>query len=176
VGNKEGNHLINFGNRLRAFREKANLSQDQIQYATGVTQTQISKIESGKTNPEITTVYRLAELFGQDHQLLILNSSVPSSTELQKNINRYLRLHDIDPEIFIRKGLTRMIKVELEEGKFFNAPKLTMEISKFLKDKHKILFTTSRISDTLEELKKKGFIEKIPTDKKSKYLYKKRAK
>lgn len=177
VGKKEDiQHLLNFGNRLRIFREKANLSQDQIQYATGVTQTQVSKIEAGKTNPEITTAYKLAELFGQDYQLFLLNSPIPSSAELQRNINKYLRMHDINPEIFVRKGLTRMIKLELEEGKFFNISRLTIEIAKFLKEKHKVSFSTSRISDTLEELRKKGFIEKNPTDKRSRFLYRKRNK
>jgi transcriptional regulator with XRE-family HTH domain len=172
--NDDSQHLIGFGNRLRNFRERANLSQDQIHYATGVTQTQISKIETANTDPRMTTVFKLAEFFGQDFQLFLLGSSIPPSNELQRNISKYLIQHGIDPEIFSRKGLTRIIKTELHEGKFFNVPRSTLEITKFLKEKHKVSFTTSRTSDTLEELRRKGLIDKIPTDKKSRFRYKKR--
>jgi len=52
---KKAESLKRFGARLRQIRETAEISQEQIQYATGITQSHLSMIESGRLN---TVTYR----------------------------------------------------------------------------------------------------------------------
>ncbi|MGD9735214.1 MAG: helix-turn-helix domain-containing protein [Solirubrobacterales bacterium] len=52
-----------FGQNLRAIRKQAGLSQEAVQFASGVHRTVISKIERGETGPCLVTIVRLVNLF-----------------------------------------------------------------------------------------------------------------
>lgn len=49
------------GEHIRAIRDKRNLSQDKLEALSGVDRAQISRIENGKINVEISTLIKLAE-------------------------------------------------------------------------------------------------------------------
>ena len=52
-------------NRLRMFREKAGLSQQQLAIKSGVGKTTISSIEIGQTaNPGVSAAFRLSRALG----------------------------------------------------------------------------------------------------------------
>ncbi|RYY49959.1 MAG: XRE family transcriptional regulator [Chitinophagaceae bacterium] len=51
---------VALGKRLKALRKLRNLSQLDIEVATGIPNADISRIENGKTNPELVTLIRLA--------------------------------------------------------------------------------------------------------------------
>jgi len=53
--------LEQFGKRLRKLRKKRNLRQLDLEVATGINRTDISKIENGLKNIEFYTMVRLAE-------------------------------------------------------------------------------------------------------------------
>ena len=53
---------------LRA-REQQHLSQRQLSERTGITQADISKIETGEANPTLQTLKRLAEAMGMSLQI-----------------------------------------------------------------------------------------------------------
>lgn len=49
------------GGNLRAVRHKRGLSQEQVAERSGVHATEVSRIESGKRDPRVSTVERLAK-------------------------------------------------------------------------------------------------------------------
>ncbi|RYY39029.1 MAG: XRE family transcriptional regulator [Chitinophagaceae bacterium] len=49
-----------FGSRLRQLRELRGLSQLDLELASGINRTEISRIENGQKNIELATIVRLA--------------------------------------------------------------------------------------------------------------------
>jgi DNA-binding XRE family transcriptional regulator len=52
------------GTNLREAREKLGLTQEQVAERSGVHATEVSRIEAGKRDPQISTLERLAEAVG----------------------------------------------------------------------------------------------------------------
>jgi transcriptional regulator with XRE-family HTH domain len=50
-----------FGRAIRFLRDNANLSQEQVAERSGIHPTQISLLETGKSNPTHKTLHRLAD-------------------------------------------------------------------------------------------------------------------
>lgn len=59
--------------RLRAVRERALMTQDELAERSGIAQTTISALELGKQQPRIKTVRALAEALGVDARELIVD-------------------------------------------------------------------------------------------------------
>jgi transcriptional regulator with XRE-family HTH domain len=166
--------LVLFGKRVRAIREAANISQEQLQYATGISQSQIGRIESGTLNTGINHVSRIAEFFGlEDFELFQYKASVPDSDDLKRSITKYLKTRDIEPSVFLRKSIVFYLETKVLPSKFLNTPRYTQEISEYLEQKHNAKFTTTGLSQALERFRRKGLVEKLTTDKKSKFQYRK---
>jgi transcriptional regulator with XRE-family HTH domain len=51
----------NLGANLREARKKQGMSQEQVAEGSGVHATEVSRIESGKRDPRVSTVKRLAK-------------------------------------------------------------------------------------------------------------------
>jgi len=49
------------GTNLRAARERLGLTQEEVAQRSGVHATEVSRIESGKRDPQVSTLRRLAE-------------------------------------------------------------------------------------------------------------------
>jgi len=49
-----------FADNVRAAREKAALTQEQLAWAAGLHQTEIARIESGRRNPGLDTIFKVA--------------------------------------------------------------------------------------------------------------------
>lgn len=166
--------MILFGKRLKAIREAANISQEQIQFATGISQSQIARIESGDLNTGISHVSRLANFFGlEDFQLFQYHEPVPDSDELRKNISKFLKAQSIDASTFLRKSIVYYLESKVLESKFLQTPRLTIEIAEYLEERYNAEFTTMSLSQALNRFVKKGRIERVLTDIKSKYRYRK---
>jgi HTH-type transcriptional regulator, competence development regulator len=63
-GKRFKNELQAFGLRLQRERQKANLSQLDLEIRTGINRTEISRIENGLKNIEFNTIVKLAEGLG----------------------------------------------------------------------------------------------------------------
>jgi len=175
VRHKKQNSLTLFGKRLKAFRQAVDLSQEQVYYATGIGQSHLVKIESGTVNTGISHIALLAEFFGvEDFQLLEYKAPIPDAEFLRKNVSKYLKSKGIDPTVVFKKSLVRLIETKLLSSKFFTTARFAKEIADFLAEKHDAEFNTSHISHVMEVFTKKGLVEKIATDKKSKFQYKKK--
>jgi transcriptional regulator with XRE-family HTH domain len=53
-----------FGANLRRTRERAGLTQEALTDSTGVHMTEISRLENGRKDPQLTTIVRLATGLG----------------------------------------------------------------------------------------------------------------
>lgn len=55
--------MHSLGPLLRAHRERAGLTQEQVEEATGITQGHVSAIEVGRREPSLDVLRRLARLY-----------------------------------------------------------------------------------------------------------------
>jgi transcriptional regulator with XRE-family HTH domain len=53
-------YLVEFGRRLRAVRRYRDITQDELAEQVGTSRTRLSRIERGRTNPTLESIYRLA--------------------------------------------------------------------------------------------------------------------
>jgi transcriptional regulator with XRE-family HTH domain len=53
-----------FAENVRVAREKAGLTQEQLAWAAGLHQTEIARIEGGRRNPGLDTVFKVARGLG----------------------------------------------------------------------------------------------------------------
>jgi transcriptional regulator with XRE-family HTH domain len=53
--------MSKLGTNLREARERLNLTQEEIAQRSGVHATEVSRIEAGKRDPQVSTVERLAK-------------------------------------------------------------------------------------------------------------------
>jgi hypothetical protein len=126
-------------------------------------------------NIGLTHISVLADFFGlEEFELLQYKNPIPDSELLKKNVSKYLKKSSIDPSIFLKKGLAHLLRDKVLPTRFMASPKYTKEIALYLADKFQAEFTTTAISQALENLRKKGLVEKILTDKKSKFQYRKK--
>lgn len=168
-----------FGKRLQAFRLAADLSQEQVHLATGIGQSHVAKTELGQVNTSISHVSLYAELFGvEDNELLDYDGAVPEEATLKKGVTKFLKSRGFDPSLFLKQnqGPTHIIETKILETKFLTVPRLAHEIADYCKEKYDAEFTTSQVSKVLDGLNKKGVLEKLKTDKKTKFQYRKNSK
>jgi transcriptional regulator with XRE-family HTH domain len=57
----EDGRMGNLGANLRAARERLELTQEEVAQRSGVHSTEVSRIEAGKRDPQVSTVERLAK-------------------------------------------------------------------------------------------------------------------
>lgn len=67
--------------RLKELYKENNFSQKEVSEKTGISQTHLSQIESGKKNPSLLAATRLASAFGVPLDSLLTNPSPPSTTQ-----------------------------------------------------------------------------------------------
>jgi transcriptional regulator with XRE-family HTH domain len=54
----------NLGRNLRQLRKEREMTQEEVGHRSGVHPTEVSRIESGKRDPQVSTVERLAKALG----------------------------------------------------------------------------------------------------------------
>jgi transcriptional regulator with XRE-family HTH domain len=59
--NTDDPYMGDLGRNLREARERLELTQEQIADRSGVHATEVSRIEAGKRDPQLSTIQRLAE-------------------------------------------------------------------------------------------------------------------
>lgn len=68
-----------FGQRLRQARLAKDLTQERLEDLSGVTLSQINRIELGKVNPTINTIFRLARTLEIEPRELFDFNLLPTS-------------------------------------------------------------------------------------------------
>lgn len=62
---------VAFGKALRAARDSAELSQEELGFACGIDRTYVSLLERGERQPTLSTLFAIAEQLGVAPELLI---------------------------------------------------------------------------------------------------------
>lgn len=73
--------VIDIGRALRAARKAGGLSQRVLSDRSGLTQAQISRFESGKANPRLSSLVELARAVGAE-VMLVPTGAVPAALTL----------------------------------------------------------------------------------------------
>lgn len=80
----------NIGKRIREYREKASITQEQLAEAIGMTPTSVSNIERGINYPTLENFIRIANVINVSADLLlsdvIENSADAKSSELSEKL------------------------------------------------------------------------------------------
>lgn len=109
ISEKERQHLMTIGEKLRNKRKELGLTQKDLYIKTGIPMKRIEEIEIGLHNPSHAMIYRLATSLGMTMKELTSGDSCPSkcpieeekelidmldelSIEEQKKIIKYLEL------------------------------------------------------------------------------------
>lgn len=61
---KQTGHRAAFGQRVRALRKAAGLTQEALAGAAGMDRAFLVEIEAGRRNPSLDTIHRLADTLG----------------------------------------------------------------------------------------------------------------
>lgn len=64
------------GNRIRSLRQRLNVTQSQVEKATGIPQSNLSEFENGKLTPTIQTLSKIARFFDVSISYLLGESNV----------------------------------------------------------------------------------------------------
>ncbi len=77
-------------NRIRSLREDRDLRQIDVSQATGIDQKTLSNYETGKTNPDSSSIIKLAEFFSVtcDYLLGCSKISLKNNHEIVKQITK----------------------------------------------------------------------------------------
>ena len=79
-----------FKNRIRDLREDMDLLQIDVALATGIDQKTLSNYETGKTNPDSSSLIRLADFFGVTIDYLVgySNINIKSNKDISARLER----------------------------------------------------------------------------------------
>jgi hypothetical protein len=163
--------------RLKSFRTTASLSPQQVHIATGISKTNIRFTESARLNSTVSHLSIYADMYGVElHEILNFDHPVPDETTLKSAVKKFVKSKGLDPELFFQPNerITYFIENKLLKNSFLNSPRYAKEIASYCKEKFDIEFSTMQLSKSLDGLHKKGIVEKLKTDKKSKYQYRKK--
>ena len=102
--------FVGFGEALRAAREAAGLTQDDLEDESGIPQSAISLFESGRRSPRLTEVVRLEDALGLTRgELLIAGGYVEVRDDLIRMIAASTQFDAVERELLteIVKAFTR---------------------------------------------------------------------
>lgn len=79
------------GQRIKALRQRNNLTLKQIESRVKVSATHISEIERGKTSPTVGALERIARALGVDPALFLNETASPAAIVVRANQRRSIR-------------------------------------------------------------------------------------
>lgn len=80
--------LVRTGERLRHARVKAKLNLEQLSTLTGISKAALSQIETGKRDPRLTTLCRIADAIRMPVSLLVQQQEEPALPDLPNEPSR----------------------------------------------------------------------------------------
>lgn len=166
--------MTRLGERLQAMRKAVNLSQRQVHFATGISQSQVARTELGRLSTGVAHVSIYSELYGvEDQELFNYSGPVPDPELVRKSVAKFLKKKGIDPKTFLKQheGATQIIEGKVLKTSFLNTPRFAKEVADYCEEKFGASFTTPQISKAMDSLFKMGLVIKLETEKRSKLQY-----
>ncbi len=81
----KNNIKYEFGGKLRAVRERKNITLKDVAASAGVSESLVSQIERNKVSPSIDTLLTLADVLGIDHEYLFSDYKKTKKVSVLKN-------------------------------------------------------------------------------------------
>ena len=75
---------MSLGERIKAYRKRCGLTQEQVAERAGVSRQAVTKWESGQSTPSTENLFKLAELFGTTVDLLLEEEAAPKAPSAQE--------------------------------------------------------------------------------------------
>ena len=85
-----------FGKKIKEYREKLQLSQEELSEKLEITQRQVSMIERGLSFPKLSTLNKLSQIFNCNIQDLFDNDYLQSETLLKKKKKNIIETSSYD--------------------------------------------------------------------------------
>lgn len=79
-----------FGKKIKEYREKLQLSQEELSEKLEITQRQVSMIERGLSFPKLSTLNKLSQIFNCNIQDLFDNDYLQSETLLKEKLKNII--------------------------------------------------------------------------------------
>lgn len=170
----EGNICQKFGERLRKFMKKANISYSKVHHATQISENHIKKTVQGKVNIGLLHVELYAKLFGVEvFHLFDYERHIPSRDFLQEKIRNHFKSIGYKSEMSFKKlGPSYIVEEFIQESEPFGP----MEASKIkdLCNKAKgTSYKTNDVSRVLDNLAAEDILAKTKTGNAKKPTYQK---
>lgn len=90
------NILVSLGRRIQAIREKAGLTQEELEEKTGVNTKYISAIERGQKNVTIKTLEKLAKGLNVElYEFLLVSEEMGSEKAVKKAVESLIKDADV---------------------------------------------------------------------------------
>lgn len=83
------NELQAFGLRLRYWRKMRKLTQEKLANAANISYSFFNKLENGKKEPGLTTIYRLAKALDVDPVVFLMSNSRVKQAEVTLKLDAY---------------------------------------------------------------------------------------
>ena len=100
------------GRRIREYREKAHITQEQLAEAVGMTPTSVSNIERGVNYPTMDNFIRIANTIGTSADLLLADVIEASSEAKTSELSEKLKKLPPDKRRSIMSVVEALIKAE----------------------------------------------------------------
>lgn len=98
-----------FSERLKELREKSKLTQEEASKKLGIARTTYSGYERGTSEPDFSTLTKIAEFYGVDLNWLITGELKVLDEEDERLIEKFSKLSDKDQQ-YILELLERLDK------------------------------------------------------------------
>jgi transcriptional regulator with XRE-family HTH domain len=85
---------MNIGDKIKHFRASKGLSQKEVALSIGIDQAQYSRIESGKVEPTLSSLEKIAEALGTDVAKLFTKEDPKDINSYDKNVIEKMELLD----------------------------------------------------------------------------------
>lgn len=164
------------GQHIKSLRLAANLTLQQVHMATGISKTNIRNMEVGLLNSTIVQMSIYAELYGMTlHELINVTLLPPDEASLRAVVKKFIKGRGMDPAIFFQPSerITNIFENKLLKTSFLTTPRFSSEVAAYCREKYGVHFSSTQVSRAFDNLFNKGLIQKLPTDKKSKFQYRK---
>ncbi len=120
-----------FADRLKACRERRQLTQDQVAKAVGITRTMVSQWEHGRREPQVDSLVTLADLYGVTVDFLLKGGAgeIGTSGSLDRNahVDRYLELAEQLTTVLLQHEENERLRIEHVEAPRAEAARLAQE-------------------------------------------------
>lgn len=169
MSEKEKNVRVEYAGRLKAYRKKANISQEAFATAIAVYQPYIASVEAGGLSIGIDKQEEIASCFGvRYYQLGDPDFPIPSREALWGSIEAYVKAAGIEIGYLKSKtpGLAGFMD-ELLQSDFFLEWRLVTEVVAELMDRFGLEVVPMRVSDILNQKPRNLLIEvkKVPKER-----------